>query len=139
MKKQTGFTLIELMIVVAIIAILAAIAIPAYDGYIKQSRASTVKSDYTNALRWAAAESSRVSAGGTGQANAADIIAELDTAGNGNYKDASCTAAVTDWEVSIVAANGFDATGDSLVIARCETTISNETYVGSDSETFTIQ
>ena len=56
-KLQKGFTLIELMIVVAIIGILAAIAIPQFREYTKKGEDKAAQSDVRNLVTLATANS----------------------------------------------------------------------------------
>lgn len=97
---QKGFTLIELMIVVAIIGILAAIAIPAYQDY-------TIRAQVTEGINMSAAAKAAVSETwmSTGNAPATRLAAGMSAAAidtNGKYVD---SVEVTGGEVIITFGN----------------------------------
>ncbi len=88
-KQQQGFTLIELMIVIAIVGILAAIALPAYQDY-------TVRAKVSEAM--------------VNLAEAKTTIAEFYSANNHFPEDASVAGLNTNPDTDIVASVNYSST-----------------------------
>ncbi|MFZ2301505.1 MAG: prepilin-type N-terminal cleavage/methylation domain-containing protein [Gallionella sp.] len=120
---QKGFTLIELMIVVAIIGILAAVAIPAYSNYTKKAKFTEV-TQATNAMK-IAVEGCLTDRGILGECDADTNGVPANVGPNGKYVN---SVTVLDGLITATAVTSLGLSGETYLLQAAYNSLTGVTW-----------
>jgi prepilin-type N-terminal cleavage/methylation domain-containing protein len=117
-QQSSGFTLVELMITIAVIVIIAAIAVPAYNGYIREGHYANIRATI-NQMR-TPIEDSRLENGGYGATGNINNFSSIKTRFN---LDADLEPGEYSYTVAVISTTNYHVWGryrSTNIWLRCE-------------------
>lgn len=131
-KTQQGFTLIEVMIVVAIIAILVAIALPSYQSYVKKTKRGDMMVQLQNIA--SQIQSQKLAKGSFANVDTTSLIGDYPK-GNALYTvSISPDPLTSEWELTATPKAGKQMAGDGNLTLNATGKKCHQTQCGQGEE-----